>query len=76
MSRMQWGETGLSKEETTHRACELINRLYEAGAEQNMNERERDFYQSLSERFDVYGDDTFISAKQLYWLRDLVERYA
>lgn len=38
-------------------------------------ENERSFVSSLVERFDKYAEKTLISPKQLFWLRDLKERY-
>lgn len=41
-----------------------------------MESHESDFVEQLQERFDKYGDETFISGKQIGWLRSLEARYA
>lgn len=38
-------------------------------------ENENDFVQGLLDKFDQYGEQTFVSSKQLFWLRDLKEKY-
>jgi len=46
--------------------------LKDAAFEQD---REQDFVASLVDRFEQYGIKTVVSSKQLFWLRDLKERY-
>jgi hypothetical protein len=46
--------------------------LKDAGLE---TDKEQDFVASLIDRFEQYGERTVISSKQLFWLRDLKERY-
>jgi len=38
-------------------------------------EKENDFVQGLLDKFDDYGTGTFVSSKQIFWLRDLKEKY-
>lgn len=38
-------------------------------------DREQDFVASLMDRFEQYGIKTVVSSKQLFWLRDLKEKY-
>ena len=38
-------------------------------------DREMDFVGGLVDRFEQYGERTIISSKQLFWLRDLKEKY-
>lgn len=40
-----------------------------------MNDREREFVSGLAEAFEKYGDRTAVSPNQLFWLRDLSEKY-
>jgi len=37
--------------------------------------REQEFISSLVDNFEQYGSRTIITVKQLFWLRDLKERY-
>lgn len=46
--------------------------LKDASFEQD---REQDFVASLVDRFEQYGIKAVVSSKQLFWLRDLKERY-
>ena len=38
-------------------------------------EKENDFVQRLMDQFAAFGGRTFVSSKQLFWLRDLKEKY-
>jgi len=38
-------------------------------------DKENDFVQGLLDKFDDYGTGTFVSSKQIFWLRDLKEKY-
>jgi hypothetical protein len=40
-----------------------------------MNDRERDFVEKMSSQLDVIDHTTFVSPKQLFWLRDLKDKY-
>lgn len=40
-----------------------------------MRSNEVDLVNSLAEKLERYGEKTFVSAKQLFWLRDMEERY-
>lgn len=46
--------------------------LKDAAFEQS---REEDFVASLIDRFEQYGIKTAVSSKQLFWLRDLKDKY-
>lgn len=40
-----------------------------------MSDREREFVEKLYERYEQYQEQTYVSPKQLFWLRDLLEKY-
>lgn len=42
---------------------------------EEMKPHEREFVESIAERLEQYADLTLVSTKQLFWLRDLKERY-
>lgn len=60
-------------EELRDEAEELLNRL--RGSIETMRVRDRDFAESMVDRFEEYGDLTRVTHQQIFWLRDLVERY-
>lgn len=41
----------------------------------HMKSHEREFVVQIAERYEQWGDATFVSEKQLQWLRDLEEKY-
>ena len=59
------------------RSAEAHHILFEMGLKDASFEqsKEEDFVSDLIERFEQYGGKTFISSKQLFWLRDLKEKY-
>jgi hypothetical protein len=46
-----------------------------AGREHTMSEREEAFVSQTRQRLDKFGLKTIISPKQLFWLRDIKDRY-
>lgn len=45
------------------------------GCEDGLKEREREFVIQMRERIEQYGKNTFVSSKQLFWLRDIKDRF-
>jgi len=72
-NKPQWGETGKSLEEMAKEATDIATQLIDST--QAMAEHEARFVIGVLERLEKYGDRTFISPKQLFWLRDLLEKY-
>lgn len=69
-----WQETGhASKQERANEACTLTGMLAES--EESMEPHEATFFRQMYERCDKWGSETFVSAKQLFWLRDLKDKY-
>lgn len=67
-------ETGhKSKEELIAEASKLVERLTPVVGK--MRENEAEFIRSMSEKLKRFGAETFVSPRQLFWMRDLDERY-
>ena len=67
------GETGQSKADDVREAERLVNDLIDHTPV--MQERERDFIEQMTQRFDDYGERTFVSPRQRFWLRSLRDRH-
>jgi hypothetical protein len=66
-------ETGhATKKDLIDETRELVSRLVEV--KHKLKERECEFVLSMDEKLRTYGYGAFVSAKQLFWLRDLEER--
>jgi hypothetical protein len=66
----------MKKRERKERSIEarnLLDIIMEHEAE--LNSQELGFVESLSDRMDRYLEDTNISDKQLFWLRDIKDKY-
>lgn len=72
-----WQESGSDNASRAREADELTNML--ADAEAQMDEKEAKFFRNIYERLEQYaaadGDRTIVSPKQLFWLRDLKDKY-
>jgi hypothetical protein len=68
-----WTDSGQTPERRSEEADELVGKL--ADAEAAMMEHEAKFLRDMQERFERYGNKTMVSPKQLFWLRDLLEKY-
>jgi hypothetical protein len=55
--------------ETFYRTCRLVTEN-----ERRFDEREVDFAQSMEEKFDRYGADTYVSTSQINWLNRLEQK--
>lgn len=42
---------------------------------EDMSDRERQFVEQMFDKLDVVDHTTFVSPKQLFWLRDLKDKY-
>lgn len=72
-----WQNDKASEGSPEDRNAEANRILFEMGLKDASFEqdREQDFVASLVDRFEHYGIKTVVSSKQLFWLRDLKERY-
>lgn len=68
------GESTLSEDEKKTEARRHVEHLTHY-LDLMEDERERKFVSDMAERFENYGDKTFVSNKQLFWLRDLATKY-
>ena len=66
------GETGQSKEEDVREAQQLLDLVTDEV--EAMSSKERGFIEDMSDRFDQYGEQTFISPRQLFWLRAIRDK--
>jgi hypothetical protein len=67
-------ETGhKSKEELIAEAKNLVSRLTPVVGKMRANEAE--FIRSMGDKLKRYDVETFVSPAQLFWMRDLDERY-
>jgi hypothetical protein len=67
--------TTQSADERREEAWQILYKHDLANLTQAMSEREAGFVDDLCTAFERYGDRTIISVKQLWWLRNLLERY-
>ena len=58
----------------TKEAQTLVNILEDYA--EDMKDYESSFIVDLKDRFDTYGDEAYVSEKQINWLRSLEKRYA
>jgi hypothetical protein len=67
-------ETGhANKKELIDEARTLVTRL--VAVKHRLRENECEFVLSMDEKLKTYGYGAFVSAKQLFWMRDLEQRY-
>lgn len=67
-----WGSTPAQRNEE---AQHILVKMGLIGATEMMRDNERKFVEDLMERFEQYQERTLVSVKQLFWLRDLKDRY-
>jgi hypothetical protein len=67
-------ETGhATKQDLINEAQTLCSRLLpHVGA---LRENEREFVETLNAKIQQYGERAFVSAKQLFWLRDIEQKH-
>lgn len=63
------GQTTLTDAEKVTEARKHVEELIDHVAAMAPNEAK--FVQDMHERFEQYGERTFVSNKQLFWLRDI-----
>ena len=68
------GVDSAAKLEFTQEAETLLNILEDRS--EDMQDYEQSFLIDLRDRFDQWGPETFISERQINWLRALEKRYA
>ena len=66
-------ESGGDNNSRAIEALRIVKMLEDHSEE--LDSRESDFYTNIADRLEQYGDKTFVSPKQLFWLRDLKDRY-
>lgn len=67
------GESTLGEDEKKTEARRHVEHLKDLL--ERMDDRERKFVSDMADRFEEYGDRTFVSNKVLFWLRDLATKY-
>jgi len=67
-----WQDTGQTPARRSQEAAWLVDRLQSV---QDLNDWERTFVNDMAERLEQYGEATFVSAKQLFKLRDIADKY-
>lgn len=67
--------SGGTPEGRNQEAFDILVKMGLQNQSETMQEREREFVDSLSERMIQFGEKCIVSSKQLFWLRDLKERY-
>ena len=65
-------ETGQSKEEDVREAQQLLDLVTDDS--EGMTTKEQEFVYDMQKRFDQYQERTFISPRQLFWLRAIRDR--
>ena len=65
-------ETGQSKEEDVREAGKLLDIVRDYLSD--MTPKELEFVESMNDRFGQYGERTFISPRQLFWLRAIRDK--
>lgn len=72
-----WKNDKASGSDNFSRNAEAHKILFDLGLKDAAMEtdRESDFISGLIDRFDEFGSRTVISSKQLFWLRDLADKY-
>jgi hypothetical protein len=73
MSRL-FQESGGDNSDRLEEAKKLLAMGLTENLEQ-MSEKERKFVEDTITRIDDYGIEALVSAKQLFWLRDLKDKY-
>lgn len=69
-----WEETGhATKRDLINEVQTLIERL--VLVKHLLRDNEAEFVLNVEAKLKQYGEGAFISAKQLFWLRDLEQRY-
>jgi hypothetical protein len=59
--------SGANQKQRASEAQRILEQLDESA----LTTDEADFVTGLIDRFEKYGDQTFVSPKQLFWLRDI-----
>ena len=65
-------ETGQSKEEDVREAQQLLDLVTDDA--EGMTSKEQEFIYDMQGRFDQYQERTFVSPRQLFWLRAIRDR--
>ncbi len=72
MANLLGNETGQSKEEDVREAGELLDIVRDYLSD--MAPKEFEFVESMNDRFSQYGERTFVSPRQLFWLRSIRDK--
>jgi hypothetical protein len=67
--------TTLTQEQRNAEAFEILFKMELTDRVEEMQDHERKFIEDLSSAFEKYAERTFVSEKQLFWLRDLKDKY-
>ncbi len=69
-----WQESGASPQDRTDEALRIVEMLEDAD-EAIMRSNDIGFLQKMREAVEQYGSRTSVSPRQLFWLRDIKDRY-
>lgn len=67
--------TTLTQEQRNAEAFDILFKMELTDRVEEMQDYERKFIEDLSSAFEKYAEKAFVSEKQLFWLRDLKEKY-
>lgn len=70
-----WKDSGGTAESRNQEAFDILVKMELQNMTDAMNEREAEFVNQLADRMSQFGDRCMVSPKQLFWLRDLKEKY-
>lgn len=70
-----WKESGGDNNSRVAEAERIMKLLRPVSAD-SMSADDKQFYESFLQRYTQYKEKTFVSPRTLFWLRDLVEKYA
>jgi hypothetical protein len=65
------GESGSDNKARVDEARRLLSMIDTDAMEKG---KDTDFVEGMRDKFDKYGDDVVVSARQIFWLRDIRDR--
>lgn len=75
MANPLFQNSGGTPESRNQEAFDILVKMGLQNNTEAMNPGEASFVESLSDRMAQFGDKCIVSPKQLFWLRDLKEKY-
>lgn len=68
-------DSGGTAEQRNQEAFDILVKMGLQNKTEEMTERESEFIEQISDRLSQFGEKCMVSPKQLFWLRDLKEKY-